>query len=121
MLTPVPSTSQVRWPCHKPGGVGQGLARLDEAPEQCLEDGQGEPGPGLAVGRGGEGERREARQVGTGGVAVQDLEDEQVDGRDRVEDPVAPAAAQGPAEVPQGERFKPVGQVVTDLPQGGGE
>jgi hypothetical protein len=40
--------------------------------------------------------------VGTGGIAVQDLEEEQVDGRNRVEDAVAPTAPQGPTEVAEG-------------------
>ena len=50
---------------------------------------------------------------------MQDLEDEQVDGRDRIEDAVAPATTEGMTKIPQSERFKPVGQVVTDLPQDG--
>jgi hypothetical protein len=56
--------------------------------------------------------------VNTGGVPVQGLEEEQVDGRDRVEDAVAPAAAQGPTNVSEDQGLEPVGQVLADLPQG---
>jgi hypothetical protein len=52
------------------------------------------------------------------GVAVHDLEEEQVEGGDRVEDALAPTTSQGPTEVIQGEWFEQVGQVITDLPQG---
>jgi hypothetical protein len=45
------------------------------------------------------------RQVGAGSVPVQALEEEQVDGRDRVEDAVAPAAPQGPTDSEGAEGF----------------
>ena len=69
--------------------VGQGLARVDEAWEQPLADGHGE-----------------------------DLQDEQMDGRHRVEDAVTPAASHGLTEGLQSDGFEPVGQLVTDLSQG---
>ena len=98
--------------------VVQGLARVDEALEQHLEDGHGEPGAGLAVGRGGELEAAQAWQMAAGGVVVEDLQDEQMDGRHRVEDPVTPAASHGLTEGLQSDGFEPVGQLVTDLSQG---
>ncbi len=57
---------------------------------EAAEDGQGEPLAGLAVGAVGEGPAAEVDDVLTGGVAVEDLEQEQVDGGDRVEDAIAP-------------------------------
>jgi hypothetical protein len=54
--------------------------------------------------------------MGAGGVAVQDLEYEQVNSGGRVEDAFASAASQGPTEVAQGERFEQVGQIIADLP-----
>ena len=57
--------------------------------------------------------------MGAGGVATEDLEDEQVDGRDRAEDSLAPSAPQRPAVVLQGERREPSRQVVMDGTQRG--
>ena len=99
----------------QPDGVVQGFARVDETLEKRLEDGQGEPGSGLAVGRGGELEAAQAWQMGAGGIVVEDLEDEQMDGRHRVEDAVTPTATHGMTEGLQVEWFEPVGQIGADL------
>ena len=61
--------------------------------EEPVVDGQGEPLAGLAVGAVGEGPAAEVDDVLAGGVAVEDLEQEQVDGGDGVEDAVPPAMA----------------------------
>src|SRR5207302_6395921 len=45
---------------------------------------------GLAVGAVGEGPDAEVDDVGAGGVAVEDLEQEEIDRGGRVEDPLAP-------------------------------
>ena len=82
--------------------------------QQVLPDGQGEPLAGLAVGAGGEGPAAEVDDVLAGGVAVEDLEEEQVDGGDGVEDAVAPAVADGAAGVADGVGAEAGGEV---LPQ----
>jgi hypothetical protein len=61
------------------------------------------------------------RQVGTGGVAVKDLEDEQVDRPHRAEDAVAPAVAAIPAELAQRLGLEERGDVIPDLSQGIGQ
>jgi hypothetical protein len=40
--------------------------------------------------------------MGAGGVAMQDLQEEEVDGSDRVQDALSPAEAERQAEVAQG-------------------
>jgi hypothetical protein len=56
--------------------------------------------------------------MGAGGVAVQDLQDEQVDGGQWAEDPLAPAVAAIAAELLQGLGLQEGGEVVPDPPQG---
>ena len=52
---------------------------LDHRAEDGLEDGQREPGAGLAEGAGGEGEAGQQGDVGQGRVAVEHLDEEPVD------------------------------------------
>ena len=56
----------------------------------AVEDGQRQPLAGLAVGAVGEGPAAEVDDMPTGGVAVEDLEEEEVDGGDRVEEAFPP-------------------------------
>src|SRR5581483_2517644 len=61
------------------------------------EDGQREPRTGQAEGGGGEGATGQERDVGQGGVAVEDLDEEPVDdGRRGQEGGVAPGMSGGP-------------------------
>ena len=55
------------------------------------------------------------RQVGDGGAAVEDLEDEQVDGGDRVEDSLPPRVTDLVAQRAKGVRRQDGGDVVSDL------
>jgi len=59
-------------PAPGAGVIGHGVHRVGDAAEQCLEQGQGEPGAGLTVGRGSELRAAEAWQVVDRGVAVED-------------------------------------------------
>ena len=75
-------------------GLGIGDQGLDHLAEHGAEDGQGETGAGLAVGRGGEGPAGQQRDVGQGGVAVEDLDEEPVDdSRRRQEAAINPGVA----------------------------
>ena len=67
-----------------PEGPGGGL-------QESVEDGQGEPLAGLAVAAVGEGPAAEVGHMAAGGVAVEDLEQEEVDGGGGVEDACPPA------------------------------
>ena len=67
-------------------GSGRGGDRLQEP----VVDGQREPLSGLAVGAIGEGPAAEMDDVLAGGVAVEDLEQEEVEGGGRVEDALPP-------------------------------
>ena len=58
---------------------GVGDQRADHLAEQAAEDGQGEPGAGLAEGGGGEGAAGQERDVGQCGIAMEDLDEEPVD------------------------------------------
>ena len=78
--------------------LGVGDQGLDHVAEQGLEDGQGEPATGLAEGGGGEGAAGQQRDVGQGGVAVEDLDEEPVDdGRRGQEAARAPGVSGGAA------------------------
>src|SRR5271165_1368493 len=67
---------------------------LDHRAEDGLEDGQREPGAGLAEGAGGEGAAGQQGDVGQGRVAVEHLDEEPVDnGRWGQEATVAPRVA----------------------------
>src|SRR5262249_43232819 len=78
--------------------LGVGDQRVDEVAEPGAEDSQGEPGPGLAEGAGGEGAAGQERDMGQGGVAVEDRDEEPVeDGRRGQETGIAPGVSGGAA------------------------
>ena len=79
-----------------------------------MVEGQRESLAGLAVGAVGEGPLAEVDDMLAGGVAVEDLEQEQVDGRDGVEDAVAPAMADGLAGVGDGPGAESGGEVLPE-------
>lgn len=59
--------------------------------------------------------------MGAGGVAVEDLEQEQVEGGHRVEPAFAPAVARGAAQFPEGQGLKHLREVVTKMRQSSSE
>lgn len=76
------------------------LGVRDHGPNQVakdgLEDGQGEPGASHAEGGVAEGTPGQERDVSQGGVAMENLDEEPVDGRDRGQQGrVAPGVAGG--------------------------
>ncbi len=77
------------------GGGDQGAS---DGALQALEQGPGQAGARLAVGSIGEGQAAAAAQFADGGVAVEDLVQEQVSSDDRPEVAVAPAVADFVAE-----------------------
>ena len=73
------------------GRLGGRDQDLDDLAEDRLEDGQWEPATGLAEGGGREGSAGHQGDVGQGGVAVEDLDEEPVDdGRRGQEATIAP-------------------------------
>ena len=68
----------------------------------------------LAVGVTGEGPDPEVDDMLAGGIAVEDLEQEQVDGGGRIEDAVAPAMADGLAGVGDGLGAEAGGEVLPE-------
>jgi hypothetical protein len=60
-------------------GLGVGDHGSDHLAKDGLEDGQGEPGAGHAEGGVAEGPAGQERDMGQGGVAVEDLDEEPVD------------------------------------------
>ena len=84
-----------------PAGAGDGAL-------QAAEELDGESGAGLAVGAVGEVEPGQVAQFGHGGVAVEDLAEEQVGGDDGGEGALAVGAPQVAAEV--------VDQALGDVP-----
>jgi hypothetical protein len=95
--------------------VGVGVQGSPGVLQQTVEDGQRQPGAGLAESRGGEGPADQAGQVGQGGVAVQDLGEKQVDDGDGVQQAVPPGVADGTANVEDGRAVEPAGDVVPEL------
>jgi hypothetical protein len=89
--------------------------------QEALPKRQGQPLAGLAVGAGGEGPAAEMDDVLAGGIAVEDLEQEQVDGGDRIEDAVAPAMADGLAGVGDGLGAEAGGEVLPEACEDGSE
>src|SRR5512135_1738779 len=83
--------------------------------EQGLEDLQGESLAGLAVGRGGEGLAGEVGDVLTGGVAADDLEQEEVDGDHGIELALAVAVSGLLTGLLDGLRPKEGGNVLSEL------
>jgi hypothetical protein len=95
--------------------VGQRTAELvGDSLEQALEDGQRQPSPGLAVRLAGAADIAEPGHVGTRRVAVEDLEDEQVQGGHRVEDAFAPGVADRGTGLANRLGRQPVGDVRLD-------
>ena len=70
-------------------GLGLGAARGGDGALEAVEEGDGEPLAGLAVGGIGEGESAEMREVADGGIAVEDLLEEEVGGDDGGQGPRA--------------------------------
>src|SRR6516165_3188121 len=79
-----------------PADCGGGL------PQQVVVDAQRQPLARLARGAVGEGPAAEMNDVAAGGVAVEDLEQEEVDGPDWVEEALAPGVALAAAGVLDG-------------------
>jgi hypothetical protein len=77
--------------------------------EQVLVEGQGQAAAGLAVGDTGAVELGQSRDVVAGGVAVEDLQGEELDGGGGVEEAVPPAVAQVGAELVDGLGTEPPG------------
>ena len=92
VLTPVPSTNHVQCPRHSPTVSTSDWAAV------AMRSSAWQTGAGLAVGGGGERPPAQAREMGAGGVAVEELEEEQVDCGDRV------AAARQAARMVAGAR-----------------
>jgi hypothetical protein len=95
------------------GGGGSGLAQGDgTVAQQGLHGRQRQPHACLAVGRGAEDLAGQQAQVVHGGVARHDLKDEQVEGLDGSELPLAPGVAGRPARCENrfiGQEFGQVG------------
>jgi len=77
-------------------GVG-GAGRLEELLQQRWVDRQRQAGVGLAPGRGAEVLVGEVADLAAGGVAMDDLLDEQADGGGRIQFPLAPVIAKAVA------------------------
>lgn len=84
--------TQTRWP-FAVALRGGPAPRLSDRFEQPVEDAERQSLAGLAVGAFREGPAAERDDVSTDGVAVEDLEEEQVDGDDQVEEAVPPGVA----------------------------
>src|SRR5215471_20608939 len=94
---------------------GRGVPRRRGGPlEQPVVDAQRQPLAGLAGGAVAEGAAAERDDVLAGGVAVEDLEEEQGDGGDRVEEPLAPGVALLAAGVLDGRGSQEVGLVLSE-------
>jgi hypothetical protein len=83
----------VAFPAAAGGPRQVGTDRVGDPALQGGEERQREPGPGLAVGRGVDRGAAEVAEVGAGGVAVQDLPQEEAGGDDRAELALAPPVA----------------------------
>src|SRR6516225_7103655 len=99
--------------------LGVGDQRVDEVAEQGAEDSQGEPGPGLAEGAGGEGAAGQKRDMGQGGVAVEDLDEEPVNDRRRGQEAgVAPGVSGSAAGGADDVVAEPGGEVLSERAEG---
>ena len=86
--------------------------------EHGAEDGQGQPGAGLAVGRLGEGAAGLEGDVREGRVAVEDLDDEPEDGREGGQPGIAaPAVPELLAEVADGRLVEVGAEVLPESAQ----
>src|SRR5712692_2807454 len=88
-----PSKVQVRWPRQGPALVGQ------------------------TIGGGGERQRRQARQGGAGRIAMQDLQQEDMDGSYRIKNAMAPRITQAATDMVDGFRRQRLGHIGLELPQ----
>jgi len=95
--------------------------RVSDSGEEVLKYGQRQSGTGLAVRGGGERPPGQMREVGAGGVAVEDLEHEQVNGRDRVQNPIPPCVTDGRACPADRRGSEHNSEVVAKPPQRGEE
>jgi len=102
-------------------GVVGVLQPGDDLANQGLQDRQWQALSGQAIGRGGEASADQSGQVGHGGVAVEHLEDEDLDRNDGVEQARAPRVPGFSADL--GDVFfrEYASQIGLDLPQGVGD
>jgi len=73
--------------------VGRLLTDCGRPPQQLLPDDERQPGAGLTKCGGGEVLRDQMGQMGTRGVPMQDLQEEEMDGGDRIEQARTPVVA----------------------------
>jgi hypothetical protein len=98
--------------------LGGRLQGAGHGPLQALQQGTGQAGAGLTVGGVGEGQLGAAAQLAAGTIAVQDLLHEEVGGDDGAEFAVAPAVADGAAEVADEGFGKGVGATALEALEG---
>jgi hypothetical protein len=101
--------------------VGLGAAASDDGLLQAVEEGDGQAGAGLAVGRLGEVEPGQVTQLGGGGVAEEHLAQEQVGGDNRGQGALAEAVAAVAADSQQQGLGDGLGEVALDATQGVGD
>ena len=98
-----------------PAGVGVvvegGVMATSTGVLQVAEDGQGETLAGLAIGAVGEGQAAEVSEFADGGVAVENLLEQEVGGDGRVEGAVAPRVADSAAGLADALIGQEVGEV----------
>ena len=82
--------TNVRWPRHSSLVVGRLLADRCRPTQQLLPDDKRQPGTGLTKRRGRKALGYQAGQVVTRDVAMEDLQDQERDGGDRLEQARAP-------------------------------
>jgi hypothetical protein len=100
--------------------LGVGDQRPGHVVQQGAEDGQGKSCAGLTEGGGGEGAAGQERDMGQGGVAVEDLDEEPVDdGRRCQEAGVTPGVSDGPAGGRDDVAAEPGGEVLSQGVEGG--
>ena len=108
----------------RPGGRARSIGPSSpsgHSRRSAKQGGGGPPGsrPRGTVGGIGEVPSAEVDHVRTGGVAVKDLKDKQIDGRHRIEHPLAPRVFLLPTCLLDRLARKPVGEVLPDTAQDG--
>jgi len=98
-----------------PGRLGVGSQGRGDALQQGLQDGQRQAGAGLAERRGREGMADEVGQMRQRGVAVEDLDEEDMDDRKRVEEAPPPGMTEGSGVLHNGPAIKEFGGVLAAL------
>lgn len=93
-------------------GLGGRDQRPDHAAQDRLQDRQGEPGAGLAVGGVGEGAAGQQADVGQRGIAVEDLHEQPMDDGVGGEQAVPPGVSELAADLPDGTFIEVVGEVL---------